>query len=248
MMGRRFFLPLLALVAMACFDDEVAGGYDDVENPALSVAVLGPQGQPALSARVELFAQWQNPLQDSQPLLQVDAVQGKAIVRDSQLVVAMRSLHQRGTPWPSADTLAFQLVARLDNQESFESGYLLLRNAQGAYQFYRQQPGGLLSGEKNVLATTSTLSSAIIPFEGTVGEVGQSLGLKSVFVAGSPYRAQVDAQGRFQFARIAGGRFDLKAQASDGKVYGAPNAMQTDAAIPYQAQDWVESDVIWISP
>ncbi len=72
--------------------------------------------------------------------------------------------------------------------------------------------------------------------------------LNRAFIAGSDYQAPIDGQGTFTFARMAAGSFHLNAAAEDGKIYAAPNALVSDSAGVYQAQDWTEADVIWIAP
>ena len=56
----------------ACFEDPGHGGTDDVDNPALTATLRASGGQ-GLAGTVRVFARYQNPVRDSQPVLTVPA-------------------------------------------------------------------------------------------------------------------------------------------------------------------------------
>src|SRR4051812_19221137 len=108
--------PLLAALALLCTfcapQEKVAGGYDDVENPAIRASLLDTLGQPYGAGELRVYARYQNPGKDSLPVVERTVPAGTAaIITDSVLAAAMGEAKLRGTPWPNADTVEFNLSA-----------------------------------------------------------------------------------------------------------------------------------------
>lgn len=232
-----------ALLLGACLDEKVAGGTDEVENPALTAVLADGQGM-AASGSVQVYARYQNPLKDAAPILSL-AADGKAKITDSMLLLAMNAAKTRGIPWKNPDTVAFSLVGTNTTLEGFRGSYLLARPAGGAYRFRRVQPGEEAYPDgKGSLSTAITMLPPALDYKGKVGPRGLELGLKSVFVPGSPYAAQVEADGSFAFARLAQGHYEVKAMDKDAKVYSSFDTLNT--AAEFAPSDWTEADIIWL--
>jgi hypothetical protein len=243
---RRLLLSAFAALLWCCADDKVAGGFDDVENPAIRVSLLDTAGKAYGAGTLRLYARFQNPGSDSIPVIESPATAGNAvIIRDTALVSAMSKAHSRGTPWPNADTVEFNLSAASPTDESFESGFFLIRNAEGKYRFLRRTGNAMVNADRNgVLETQPILSAPVLTQRGNVGDGGRQLGLKSVFVPGSPYWSKVEADGAFMFPRMAKGRYEMKAVSSDNKVYSAADTLS--AGTYFIPSDWAEADLIWV--
>ena len=243
--ARRAILSLVALLSIAC-DGRLAGGHDDVDNPAIRVSLADPAGNPYGSAVVSLYARYQNYFKDSLPLLSIATVGDPVKVPDTVLQSAYARAQTRGTPWPAPDTLEFNLIATAPGGEAFLGGYALVRHLTG-WGFIRRADGYTVYGDANgLLAGSARLSAPILGQRGQVGPKGMELGLKRVFVPGSPYAAILAPDGSFTFSHIAAGRFELKAVAADDKVYTAADSLV--AGQDYNASDWSEAEVIWVSP
>lgn len=234
---------IAALLLFACQGDKVAGGTDEVENPALT-AVLADGHGGAASGSVQVFARFQNPVKDAAPILSL-AADGKAIITDSMLLLAMDSARIRGIPWKNRDTVAFNLMGTNAALEAFRGSYLLVRPAGGAYRFRRVHPGEEAYPDgKGSLSTALTMLPPVLACRGRVGPRGLELGLKSVFIPGSSYAAQVEADGSFAFSRLAQGRYEVKAMDKDAKVYSSFDSLNT--ATEFVPSDWTEADIIWL--
>ena len=70
------------------------------------------------------------------------------------------------------------------------------------------------------------------------------VGLKRVFIPGSPYRAEIAGDGSFSLARLAAGRYEVKAVAADDKIYSALDSLS--AGTEYPGSDWTEAEIIWV--
>jgi hypothetical protein len=227
------------------------GGSDDVENPSalpdpsVSVSLLDAAGNPA-AGTLSLYARYQNPFKDSVPLLSLPVSGGPAKVEDTLVAAAFARARARGTPSPSADTLEFNLLASSPGGEAFLGGYALVHRPAG-WDFIRRADGGVLyPDERRILRTEARMPAPILGQRGRIGPRGLELGLKNVFVPGSPYKAALDADGSFTLARIAAGRYGLKAISSDEKVYAAADSLEAGAA--YDGSEWSEAEVIWVAP
>lgn len=232
-----------ALLLAACLDEKVAGGTDEVENPALTAVLVDAQGREA-SGTVQVYARFQNPAKDAAPILSL-AANGRASITDSALLLAMEGARTRGIPWKNRDTVAFNLVGTHAVLEAFQGNYLLVRPPGGAYLFRRVEPGAEAGPDgKGSLSTAVTMRPPALAYKGKVGPRGLELGLRSVFIPGSPYAAQVEADGSFAFARIAQGRYELKAMDKDAKVYSSFDSLNTSTA--FVPSDWTEADIIWV--
>ena len=253
-MRLRLLSALAALLCASCGDNDLAGGFDDVENPALTVSLRDTLGNAYGTGEVRLFSRYQNPGEDSIPLAVRTVAGGTALsIRDTALTRAMALSHARGTPWPNKDTIDFNLVASnhaiasapAQAGESFLGGFRLIKGADGVFRF-RRLAGGYYTypDAKGRLEALPVMAAPIPNLRGRIGPRGMQLGLKSVFIAGSPYQAQVEGDGSFTLARIASGRFEVNAESADGKVYTAADSLITGAA--FEPSDWSEADLIWI--
>ena len=223
------------------------GGTDEVENPAvteLTANLRDGQGRPA-SGNVTVYARFQNPLRDSLPLLSRPAGAQGAGFRAEDLLAAMDSASRAGVPWTNRDSVAFNLVGASGAEEGFGGDYLLVKGPSGPYLFKRLNPPeeGWNAADGS-LTTQLPLAAAVAGYAGSVGARGLELGLASMFIPGSPYKAPIRPDGSFTLARIAPGRYDVKAVDGDGKVYSSPDSLATDAA--FSPSGWSEADVIWV--
>jgi hypothetical protein len=250
MNGRQFLRTICLLAALPCAfcgkPEKVAGGYDDVENPALTVSLRDTLGHPYAAAEIRLYARYQNPGKDSVPMFVRSAPAAKTVaIRDSLLLTAMAASKLRGTPWPAQDTVEFNLVASDAAGETFLGDFRLLKGANGTFRFQRRLPGSVVYPDsKGTLAVTPAMAAPVLNQRGRIGARGMELKLKSVFIAGSPYRSLIGSDGSFTFARLAPGRYDVKAVAEDSKVYTAADSLVTGTE--YAPADWSEADLIWV--
>lgn len=250
-MRKRNILPIfLALLAVHCGDDRVAGGYDDVENPALSVILRTEDGRDFGPGQVKLYARYQNPARDTVPLLARTVAAGAAAAfTDSMVLAAMEAARLRGTPWHDRDSVEFNLVASEQPgqpaaSEAYAGRFVLVRIGSG-YIFLQRREGSVQYADtKGVLAVAPRMSDPVLKLRGQVGARGLDIGIASVFVPGTGYAAEVAVDGTFEFARIAGGRYELKALSRDEKVYSGVDSLITSEE--YSASDWSEADLIWI--
>lgn len=241
----RALAACFAVLWAACMNDKLAGGFDDAENPSIRVAFSDSAGKPAGAALINVYARYQNPFKDSLPILSLAGAETVS-VRDTAVRSAFARALSRGTKSPSGDTLEFNLVATAPGGEAFLGGYALVRRATG-WGFIRRDGGSIAYADaRGVLASAARLPAPVLGQRGTIGPRGLELGLRRVFVPGSPYAADLAADGSFAFGRMAAGRYELKAVAADEKVYTAADTLATGAG--YSASDWSEADVIWISP
>ncbi|MEO6095259.1 MAG: hypothetical protein ABIW76_06175 [Fibrobacteria bacterium] len=245
-----FSRPICLLTALLCAfcgkPETVAGGYDDVENPALTVSLRDTLGRPYAAAEIHLYARYQNPGKDSVPMYVRNAPAAKTIaIRDSLILAAMAGSKLLGTPWPSQDTVEFNLVASDPAGETFLGDFQLLKGSNGAFRFQRRLPGSVVyPNSMGTLAVTPTMAGPVLNQRGRIGVRGLELKLKNVFIAGSPYRASIGGDGSFAFARLAPGRYDVKAVSEDAKIYTAADSLIT--GIEYLPADWSEADLIWV--
>lgn len=248
MMRTRRLPAALALGALltACGEGRLSGGYDDVENPAILVALSDASGKVPSAGALRLYARYQNPLLDSLPLLEVAGNGDSLVVEDSAVRAAFARAQSLGIPSPGKDTLEFNLIAAAEGGESFLGGYALIKRTEG-WGFIRRVGNEVdYPDAKGVLARTHRLAPPVMGQTGSVGAKGVELGLKSVFIPGSPYGALLAGDGTFGMARIARGRFELKSVSSDEKVYTAADSLEAGAG--YTASDWAEADIIWVNP
>ena len=237
---------LLALMCAFCGPDRFVGGYDDVENPALKVSLRDESGAPYAAADIRLYARYQNPGKDSTPILVRSAPAAKTLsIRDSLILSAMADSKLRGTPWPSPDTVEFNLVASSPAGETFLGDFQLLKGSNGAFRFQRRLPGSVVYPTgKGTLEVAPAMAGPVLNQRGRIGARGLDLKLKSVFIAGSPYRSAIGNDGSFAFARLAPGRYDVKAVSEDAKVYTAADSLVTGSE--YGPADWSEAELIWV--
>jgi hypothetical protein len=256
-MKARAIWALGAFFCIHCADrDQVAGGYDDVENPAIQVSLLDTLGHPYGAGEMRVYARYQNPTKDSLPLLEQSITAGaSALIRDSALLAAMAKAQGRGTPWPSQDTVEFNLTVsapavkaagiETPGGEAFLGDFLLVKGTDGVHRFLRRSAGGLLHADsKGVLAAAPVLTRPVLGQHGGIGERGKQLSLQSVFIPGSPYSAKIAEDGSFGFARMARGKYDVKAVSLDAKIYTAQDSLATGTE--YLPSDWSEADILWI--
>jgi hypothetical protein len=235
-----------ALLCLSCAKDKtVAGGYDDVENPALKVTLLDAAGKPA-AGEIRIYARYQNPMEDSvATLTREPTAQSQVSIRDTALLAAMESAKSRGTPWPNRDSVEFNLVAIDTGRETYLGGFLLVKSPNGSYGFRRRLGDGIAYPDaKGSLKTAPVMAVPVIALRGRIGAKGMGLGLKSVFIPGSPYRAQVEADGSFLLQRLAAGRYDVKAVSQDDKIWSAADSLVTGTE--YTVSEWNEAELIWI--
>jgi hypothetical protein len=251
---RGLCLAAALLCAFCGKEKTLAGGYDDVENPALTVSLKDTLGNAYGSGEVRLYARYQNPGEDSIPLIVRDVSLGKALsIRDTSLIRAMTLSQARGTPWPGKDTLDFNLVASdfamgaapASGGEAFLGGFRLIKGADGVFRFRRLTGGSYAYPDaKGRFEASPVMAAPVLDLRGRIGARGMQLGLKSVFIAGSPYRAPVESDGSFNLARVAAGRFEMNAVSADAKVYTAADSLITGSA--FEPSDWSEADLIWV--
>lgn len=245
-MPPRLLLAMTALLCTFCADGDLAGGFDDVENPALAVSLLDSLQQPFGAGEIRIYARFQNPWKDSLPLIERSVAAGTALtLRDTALVAAMDRAVARGTPWPSRDTLEFNILAAGARAEAFSDGFRMIKTGNGSYRFSRQAGGMTIrAGEKSVFKFDPTLEAAVTGQRGNIGTHGKELGLRSVFVPGSPYRAKIDSEGAFEVPRMARGLYDVKSESTDSKIYSAADSLE--AGTEYLPSNWSEADLIWV--
>jgi hypothetical protein len=236
-----------ALLLSACD----LGGSDDVQNPSVvpepsvTVSLADGAGNPA-GGTLNLYGRYQNPFKDSVPVLSMPVPGDTAKLEDTLVAAAFARAGTRGTPTASADTLEFNLLAASASGEAFLGGYALIRR-QAGWDFFRRAEGRVWypDGKRN-LRTEARMPAPVLAQRGRIGARGLELGLRSVFVPGSPYKAALEADGSFTLARMAAGRYELKAISADEKIYTAADSLQ--AGTEYQGTDWSEADVIWVAP
>lgn len=235
-----------ALLLSACL-----GGSDDVQNPAVSpnpaltVSLTDGSGNPA-GGTLGLYARYQNPYKDSVPLLALPIGGDTVRLEDTLVAAAFARAKARGTPTSSPDSLEFNLIAASPAGEAFLGGYALIRRESG-WDFLRRAEGQVWypDGKRNLRTGTRVLAP-VLGQRGRIGARGLELGLKDVFVPGSPYKAALAADGSFTLAHVAAGRYEVKAISADEKIYTAADSLQ--AGTDFQAADWSEADVIWVAP
>lgn len=238
---------LAALLCAFCGKTEnLAGGHDDVDNPALAVSLSDTLGRPYAAAEIRLYARYQNPGKDSVPMYVQSVPAAKTLnIRDSLILAAMAATNLRGTPWPSQDTVEFNLSASSPAGETFLGDFQLLKGSNGAFRFQRRLPGSIVyPDDKGSLAVSPAMAGPVLNQRGSIGSRGLELKLKSVFIAGSPYHSPVAGDGSFAFPRLAPGRYDVKAVSEDAKVYTAADSLVTGSG--YSPSDWSEADLIWV--
>lgn len=238
-------LALLACSLLAaCFENRVSGGTDDVDNPALTASLRAPGGQ-GLAGTVQVYARYQNPTRDSLPVLTLPAGEkGGAVLPAKTLILAMEAASLAGIPWQARDSVVFNLVGMAGAEEAFRAEYLLLIGTDGRLSYRRLLPPEGGPYPNGSLSTSLPMAPAVQAYRGSVGADGVALGLATIFVPGSPYKADVTADGSFAIARIAAGRYDVRALDGDGKVYQPADSLATDSA--FAPEDWSEADIIWI--
>ena len=230
----------------ACGPGRFTGGFDDAENPAIRVALADADGRPYGAATLNVYARYQNPYRDSLPILSFPASADSAVLTDTALQSAFLRAQAAGTPSPSRDTLEFNLIATAPGGEAFLGGFALIRRSAG-WGFIRKADGAVRYPDANgVLAAEARLLAPILGQRGQIGPRGLELGLKRLFVPGSPYASELAADGSFSLARIAAGRYELKAMAEDEKVFTAADSLEAGAAYP--GSEWSEAEVIWVVP
>ena len=230
--------------------DELAGGYDDVENPAIQVSLQDAAGKAYGDGELRIYARYQNPGKDSLPVLQRSISGGASVlVRDTALVSAMTLAAARGTPWPNRDTLEFNLCAIAPAGEAFLGDFLLVKGPDGIRHFLRRSGSAIVRPDaKGVLAVNPIMAAPVLNRRGNIGLHGAELRLKSMFIPGSPYGAGIAADGSFSLARMAAGKYDVKAVSLDSLVYTAADSLSADAAstAEYAPSNWAEADILWI--
>ena len=243
-------LPNLAAWAVAaaflaaCGKDQVAGGYDDVENPAIQVSLVDDSGTPFGAADIRIYARYQNPFKDSVPVLASPFTGAAVKLADTTVAAAMELAKARGTPGPGKDTLEFNLMATASGGEAFLGGYSLIKGGSG-WHFQRRAGGSTTyQGANGLLPAAPVMSAPILAQHGRIGARGLELGLKRVFIPGSPYRAEIAGDGSFTLARLAAGRYEVKAVAADDKIYSALDSLS--AGTEYPGSDWTEAEIIWV--
>jgi hypothetical protein len=243
---KHVLLSAFAALLWCCADDKVAGGFDDVENPAIRVSLLDTLGNTYGAGTLRLYARYQNPESDSIPVIERSVLAGTAeTIRDTALASAMARAHSRGTPWPNADTVEFNLSVASPSDEAFVGGFFMIRNPDGAYRFLRRTGNAWVNAGRNgILDALPILSSPVPGQRGNVGAGGRQLGLRSVFIPGSAYWSKVDTDGSFMIPRMAKGRFEMKALSADNKVYSAADTLS--AGTYFIPSDWTEADLIWV--
>jgi hypothetical protein len=237
---------LAALLCLFCADDKLAGGFDDVENPALTVSLRDTLGHAYGAGEISLYARYQNPGKDSVPLIARAVPAGASVtLTDSVVLQAMAEAKLRGTPWPDHDIVGFNLVAKAAGGEAFLDRFILIKRLDGRFAFRRLlQDGTQEPDPKGILRVSPAMAAPATGFRGQVGARGLQLGLKAVFIGGSPYRAGIESDGSFALARLASGRYEVLAESGDGKVYAATDSLDTGAA--YAPTDWSEAELIWV--
>jgi hypothetical protein len=246
-MRLRLLLVLAALLCAFCSKKgDLAGGFDDVENPAIAVSLLDSLQKPFGAGEIRIYARFQNPWKDSLPLIDQTVAAGTALkVRDTALVSAMDRAVARGTPWPSRDTLEFNLVAAGAQAEAFLGDFRMIKTGEGGYRFSRRTGGTtILAGRNGVLETGPVLAAPVFHQRGNIGARGLELGLRSLFVPGSPYRAAIAADGSFEVPRMARGLYDVKSESGEPKIYTAADSLEAGAE--YLPSNWSEADLIWV--
>ncbi|MDB5050622.1 MAG: hypothetical protein JWO30_3693 [Fibrobacteres bacterium] len=246
-MNARALSVLAALLCTFCTrKDQVAGGYDDVENPAIQVSLLDDQQKPYGAGELRIYARYQIPSKDSLPIIDQHVSAGTAVtIRDSALVSAMVRAQTLGTPWPNQDTVEFNVNTVAPDGEAFLGNFLMARKPGGAFSMMRRTGGTLVHADtKGVLAVSPIMAGPVLHQRGNIGAHGLELGLQSVFVPGSPYWAQVQSDGSFVLARMAVGSYEVKAVSADAKVYSAADSLT--AGTEYLPSDWSEADLIWV--
>lgn len=237
-------IPVLAALALwlsGCFDDRVAGGTDEVENPAFTVHLM--EGAQGVTGEVRVYARFQNPAKNPVPLLTLAAGSKGALITPATLRAAMDSSAKAGVPWPHRDTIRFNVTGTREAGEAFAADFLLIQTAQDTgFTRVGAPPSNHYSSYR--LTYAMPLEPAVTAYKGSVGSRGVSLGLATVFVPGSPYHAAVGADGSFTVARLAPGRYDVKALDKDGKVWSAQDSLAT--SVPFAPADWSEADIIWV--
>ncbi len=239
------WMALGAALILAC-SDRLAGGYDDVENPALALALKDNQGQAIAVGEVRVYARYQNPTSDSLPLLVRATSTGDTLtLSDTAMNAAIAEAKLRGMTWPNPDVFEFNVVGRSSSHEAFTVGFQVVRE-KTKLRFQQWLNANILrdADRRGRLNVGLNLKAAVLNYQGKIGDQGRELGLKSIFVAGSPYQAATRADGSFTMARIGSGQYEIKAMSQDGKVYSAENALNTDSS--YTGENWSEADVIWI--
>ncbi len=240
---RRLFSGLI-WPGLAIFFFAACGGTDDVEYPALAVSLTNPDGNTAGTVRV--YARFQNPVFDTEAILEqsTPSAQNTVQITPAALVSAMTQAQARGIPWPNSDTIAFNLIGLNPGGQAFASDFLLTRSGSD-YRFQKTQghPWVLNNG---VLSGSLALSPPATNLRGQVGLVGETLGLDSIFISGSPFAAAVQADGSFLLPSLPPGIYALNALSRDSLVYTSQDSLNTDSS--FTATGWNPAAIIWLSP
>ena len=234
----RRLLPMLAVLLGFCGRDRMAGGTDEVQNPALQMGLVDAAGHLHRQGKLRIYSRLQNPLHDSLPILTqtVDSIRPTRI-EAARLYAAMDSAQKRGLPWDNRDTLEFNIVAASPGAEALGQGFLLVRQAGGALGFRRLWPWGIQNPDSlGVLAETLQVAPPVLAFQGQVGPQGSALAIQGVFIPGTPYQAGVGLDGAFTLTRLARGRFELHAMTPDLRTYRSQDTLNTDSA--FTARNW----------
>lgn len=242
---------------IGCSDNRVAGGYDDVENPALSLAFQNESGKTFNQGTVKVYARYQNPALNDKPIFaSIINATGITKLHDSDLVKAMTSAATQGITWPNKDTIGFNILfqsvelSSTTAYETYEPDFIAIRNpSTNLYQFQQIKPNSkvLYPNLKGQLEINLPATSPALNLKGSVGTNGLDLNLKTVFISGSPYWATINADGSFSLNQLAKGKYNVKALSTDNKVYTASDSMDTQSSTPFNPSNWSEADIIWIS-
>lgn len=239
----------LAAAAFAAFlaacGTKLAGGYDDVENPAIQATLVDNSGNPYGAATLRVFARYHNPWKDSLPLLSVAIpAAATAELHDTVFLNAFAAAKARGNTFPGKDTLEFNLTASAPEGEAFMGGYQLINRPAG-WQFLRRTARGFdYPDSKGKLAARPVLAKPLSLPKGNVGGRGMELGLKRVFIPGSAWKSPVTSDGSFSLDRLAEGKYGLKGVGLDDRIWSAGDSLT--AGSDYPGSDWSEADLIWV--
>ena len=212
---------LSAPAALPCWPpaaETVAGGYDDVENPALSVGLNDSVGAPTGRARSGCTPGTRTLSRIPWSLALHTVPAGATVpITDTALFAAMARAQLRGTPWPAKDTVEFNLVAPNSPAprrpgKPLLGGFPLVKASAGLFRFQRMA-GGTITYPDAKGSPGSRACHGRARFRATRqrGLGGAQLGLEIHFHSGLAYKAAVGADGSFVLARMAAGRYEVKA-------------------------------------
>lgn len=189
------FLAFAALSAClaGCFQDKIAGGSSEVDNPILVAFVDSTGSDFSASGTVSIYLAGQNPALDPYPLLT------KHVAKVSSVKLTARDFVGES----GGDSLvAYNILFLGDDSVGALLQSVTYDPSTGLYAFAAAK-----------VSEIKTTVAPLVRYEGSLG--GGDTGLARVFIPGTPFQCVVVDSG-FAFAAIPRGTFSLRVLGDDG--------------------------------